>query len=142
MIINRRGSDTCSYSEYHEICDATVCGKDAQCFIGFTDDHRYCVYDSTNGWYWTMNPPSNFCCGDADCPIDPDKGVQGQCDCPDPGCTIREDEDYRCDYGECSSNDDCLGDYPNLRCCLKDSNGPAEDEGVCVDKGSVRSSVW
>ena len=74
---------------------------------------------------------------DDDCPIDKATGVQMKCD----------PKTHTCQPAECYTNPDCLGEYPNLRCCDRDPSLPEEirskGEGKCYDKGeTIGKGEW
>lgn len=54
---------------------------------------------------------------------------------------------HTCQPAECYTNPDCLGEYPNLRCCDRDPSLPEEirskGEGKCYDKGeTIGKGEW
>lgn len=55
-----------------------------------------------------------YCQSDSDCPVN--NHVVGKCDCPDPGCSFHENENYECKWKPCKTNEECESGY----CCPKE----------------------
>ncbi|MEM5820582.1 MAG: hypothetical protein QW678_03020 [Candidatus Aenigmatarchaeota archaeon] len=109
----------------------------SMCFDGYNNNCNELIDCQEPGCAGARNPsnPWDICCQtDDDCP--PKDGVKGKCSSPQ-GSGERDpttgDYTYRCIWGKCRYNEDCIAGY----CCTNDPSGPRTGEGICVPAGRI-----
>ncbi|MEM4620998.1 MAG: hypothetical protein QW607_12405 [Desulfurococcaceae archaeon] len=109
-----------------------------ECFDGYDNDCNGLIDCRDPGCAGARNPANQWdiCCQkDDDCP--PKDGVKGKCRSPPPsgsgGTNEKGEYDYKCTWGKCRYNEDCIAGY----CCTDDPSGPGTGEYKCVPAGEI-----